>query len=418
LINIGRISPALLYALAFLALAGGSAVSQTRDLDSMTTEEWVADLDFLCRELPAGHKNLFFKISEDRFREMAEELRSLIPELERAQIQVGFLKLVAAVGDAHTRIYIAPTNALPLMVYWFDDGIFILNTTEEYRGALYRRITGVGGRPIEEVIDSLRLVIPDENEAQVKNAVGSLLTDTYLLVGLGLIGNNSKTSLTFRGGEGVDTTMEIQAVPLSEPPAWLVDITDEEDVPLYRRNADLYYWYHFLEDSGTLYVKYNACRPMPDESFAEFTEEVFGVLDGQDARRLVIDLRHNGGGNSGLFAPFLEKIKKRDAINQKGRLFVLVGRRTFSSAVLNALEMKNQTEALIAGEPTGGKPNHFGEIRLLRLPNSGLPVQYSTKYFSVSDEDTPSLIPDIAVEMNLQHFLNGIDPVLDSALTY
>ena len=42
---------------------------------------------------------------------------------------------------------------------------------------------------------------------------------------------------------------------------------------------------------------------------------------------------------------------------------------------------QNDTEAIFIGEPTGGRPNHFGEVKSFNLPNSGLSVRYSTKYF-------------------------------------
>jgi hypothetical protein len=403
-------------AIVLFCLAGASSAVQTGIMDSLSAKEWAEDLDFLASELPKRHKNLFFKLSEERFFETVKDFRSRIPVMEREEILVGFMKILASVGDSHTDTYIRPSHALPLMLYWFDDGVAVLNTTKEYEEALYGRITAIGGYPLEEVIEAFGLVIPHENDAQVKNKLGSLLTRTDILFGLGLIPDKNKASLTFRDEEGVEQTLEFQAVPMSSRPEWMVDSDNTENVPLYRQNADLFYWYRYLPDSRTIYIKYNACRNIPEQPFPEFTAEVFDFLDRQNVRRLVIDLRHNGGGNSGIFAPFLDEIKKREPINQKGHLYVLIGRRTFSSAILNALELKNQTAALLAGEPTGGKPNHFGEIKLFQLPHSKIPIQYSTKYFAIASEDTSSLLPDIPVEVNLDDYLNDVDPVLEAVI--
>jgi C-terminal processing protease CtpA/Prc len=103
-------------------------------------------------------------------------------------------------------------------------------------------------------------------------------------------------------------------------------------------------------------------------------------------------------------------------INQKGRLFVIIGRRTFSSAILNALDLKKKTAAVFYGEPTGGKPNHFGEIETLTLPHLKLKVSYSTKYFQFVDGDDPSLMPDVLVELTLDDYLALRDPVLEAIL--
>ena len=48
--------------------------------------------------------------------------------------------------------------------------------------------------------------------------------------------------------------------------------------------------------------------------------------------------------------------------------------------MMNAVHLEQETQVLTVGEPTGGKPNNFGEIKTFSLPNSGLTVRYSTKY--------------------------------------
>jgi hypothetical protein len=92
-------------------------------------------------------------------------------------------------------------------------------------------------------------------------------------------------------------------------------------------------------------------------------------------------------------------------------------RSTFPSAILNALVLRNETAATLIGEPTAGKPNHFGEVRTLELPNSAIKVSYSTKYFRDSDDDSPSLRPDILVEQTSADYLVGHDPVLDAIIS-
>jgi hypothetical protein len=69
------------------------------------------------------------------------------------------------------------------------------------------------------------------------------------------------------------------------------------------------------------------------------------------------------------------------------------------------------------GEPTGGKPNHFGEVKTLRLPRTKLEVSYSTKFFPQSFEDTPSLMPDVAVEISVADHQARRDPFLEAILS-
>jgi hypothetical protein len=43
-------------------------------------------------------------------------------------------------------------------------------------------------------------------------------------------------------------------------------------------------------------------------------------------------------------------------------------------------------------------------------------VTYSTKYFSHSKVDTPSFMPDENIEITLQDFKEGRDPILEAVI--
>ena len=102
-------------------------------------------------------------------------------------------------------------------------------------------------------------------------------------------------------------------------------------------------------------------------------------------------------------------MKKNPQIN----IYVVIGRETFSSAILNAMDFKRLTKAIFIGEETAGKPNHFGEVRSFQLPMSKVYVGYSTKYFKKTDENINTLKPDIPLEMSFSDFTKGIDPVFE-----
>ena len=206
--------------------------------------------------------------------------------------------------------------------------------------------------------------------------------------------------------------------PVRDPVDWYVNIGETTGWPLYRRNRNTLYWYEHLKDSGTLYFKYNSCQNMPDRPFPEFSGELLARLKTEPIERLVIDLRNNGGGNSMILMPFVAELAKIEKINRTGQLFVILGRQTFSSAILNAIALREQTRAQFFGEPTGGKPNHYGEVKSIQLPHTKIAVSYSTKFFRHSKEDTPSLLPDHTVEMSIEDYVAGRDPVLEAILKH
>ncbi len=188
--------------------------------------------------------------------------------------------------------------------------------------------------------------------------------------------------------------------------------------PLYLQNADKYYWYEYLADSKTLYLNYRRCANMMSLPFSKFSEELLKFVDENPVERMVIDLRLNGGGASTIFDPFIVALSKHEDVNQAGKLLVLIGRGTFSSAYLNALRLKRETKAILVGEPTGQRPNAYGEVKTMNLPHSKLLAQYSTKYFKTMDGDPPTLAPDILVERSSWDYASGRDPVLERALKY
>src|SRR5262249_54160941 len=152
----------------------------------------------------------------------------------------------------------------------------------------------------------------------------------------------------------VSVKEEIKLIrPFDSPPA---------KTPLYLRNPDEYYWYEYLADSKTLYFHYRRCAEMPERPFDRFAMALLRFMNENPVERMVIDLRLNGGGNSFILMPFINALSRRRDVNQTGRLFVLIGRGTFSSAYLNALRLKLTTKAILVGEPTGQKPNSYGEI--------------------------------------------------------
>lgn len=65
-----------------------------------------------------------------------------------------------------------------------------------------------------------------------------------------------------------------------------------------------------------------------------------------------------------------------------GNTYVLTSASSFSSAMLFALYIKDNSLGAIIGEPPGNAANGCGDVTLFRLPNSGLMLRCSTKIFT------------------------------------
>ena len=121
---------------------------------------------------------------------------------------------------------------------------------------------------------------------------------------------------------------------------------------------------------------------------------MFALADSLQPARMVLDIRDNLGGNGGLNRYPVQQIVRRPWLDRPDRLFVIIGRRTFSAGQQFANLLEAWTQATFVGEPTGQRPSQYGDHRPLELPNSHLTVMISTVFHQAPDEfDRREFIP-------------------------
>ncbi|KPJ59784.1 MAG: hypothetical protein AMJ46_09845 [Latescibacteria bacterium DG_63] len=100
----------------------------------------------------------------------------------------------------------------------------------------------------------------------------------------------------------------------------------------------------------------------------------------------------------------------------KGKLIVLISNRTFSAAVDFATILCDNDLATFVGEPTGGRPDSFGDVISMELPNTGFLVGVSYKIFRRPNSDRKdeiSLFPDYEVSTTYEDYRKGIDTQME-----
>jgi hypothetical protein len=133
---------------------------------------------------------------------------------------------------------------------------------------------------------------------------------------------------------------------------------------------------------------------------------------------LVLDVRYNGGGNNFFNRSVIHGLIRSDKMNVRGRIYVLIGRTTFSAAGNLVTKLANETEAVFVGEPSGSRPNHWGDARRVTLPESGLDVSISSLYWQDGGpfNEEAWLAPSVAVDALSGDWAAGRDPVLEMTL--
>jgi hypothetical protein len=383
---------------------------------------WQQDIDYLASQLPALHRNAFFSVERTVFEAQAEALSAQAPQLSDTEIVAGMAELAAMIGDGHTyldvRCSLPDRPLLPLQLGWYGDDLVVTGAPEAYRDAIGARVARIGSASIEVALAAITPLIAHDNEQQLRNLSADFLRMPDLLEAQGIASSSEQVAFQLVHADGRVAELNIAPQPANAP----IDYLRLYDVlpispPLRTAGGDRIYWYRYLPEHQTIYLQYNRAADDPDLPFADFTQELFAFIEANPVERIIIDLRFNGGGASWIIEPLVDSLRAHPTLSQPERVRVLIGARTFSSALMNAIELQEELGATLIGTPTGGRPNGYGETRSFTLPNSGLRVQYSTRFFrNLPGNNAPALEPDIVAPITWADLLAGADPALQLAL--
>ena len=403
-------------------LVAGLAYSQTDE----RAVRWHQDFEALSAGLKAtgfriaggiasrGQKD--FALLYPNFDREIQSIEADVPHLTDAEVLLRLMHLMASAHVAHNTIQTPAgmgfLNRLPVDFVWFPDGFAVFAATSEHKDALGARVVKIGDLTPESLLSQLEPYISYENTAELHRGATELMNARGVLEHLNLIGDDGSVSLQLEKPDGQLLKL---ALPLADARVQKTNLAEGLPMPLYRSHPGVYYWHQYLEDSQSLFISYNRCANDPKRRFDEFARQVLADADAHAVKRVVIDLRWNGGGNSAVMGPLISGLKSR--LKSVGQVYVLIGPSTFSSAVDNAVELQKSVSAKLVGMPSGGMPGGYGEVAKLTLPNSKLVIRYTTKNFgTVAKGGAKTLIPDIQAPLRIADFLAGRDPVLEAAI--
>ncbi|MGI9078699.1 MAG: S41 family peptidase [Gemmatimonadaceae bacterium] len=375
----------------------------------LTAEQWRVDLDELIRILTLEHGSPFHRVSREAFEAEAARVRAQLSSLTGAAVATAFRRLSMLIGDGHTGVsLLRGSPRYPVLTFWFADGLRVVQTTREHRHLLGARLKAVDGVPFRTIAARLRSYSPlGETDWSWRADLPYLINRPELLqsVGLALKG---PSVWTFEAANG--RTERVTLIPAELPAVGQEHLGGQP--PLWARQPEEQFWSEFWPGTRTLYVNFRGYDELARNSAALAAE-----LDAKRPRRLIIDMRDNGGGDYTRGRELLlPVITQRPWINRRDAVFVLVGRHTFSAAMANAADFKSRTNATLVGEPIGEKPNSWQEPRRFYLPNSGLPVNVSTRWYAFAANGENAIEPHVKAEPRWQDWARGRDNAIAAIL--
>ena len=409
------------------------AVNPIQAQIELTDEQWRQDLSFLQQLVHKDYPFLFKKTTAENFDQMISQLHDDIPKLQDHEIMVGFARIISSFQYGHTSLWLGREHhgfhQMPYNLYVFNDGIYIQGVHKDYPEALGAQVLKVESTPVEEVLAAIRPVVPAENDQYFKAHGLHYLGSPEVLHAQGVTSElKSTVTLTLKKDDKVfDQTFEhfelkenprTYGLLLAEDP-WL-DARSNAATPLWLKHLDKVYYFEHLPQQKAVYVRHSRIRNDEQESIKSFYGRLFEFVENNEVERLILDYRLNGGGNNYLNKPVITGILGCEKINQPGKLFVLLGRRTYSACQNLVNEIDNYTEAIFVGEPTSENINFYGDNHKVELPQSKMVVRLSFAWWQDKPpwENAPWLAPDIAVDMSFADYRDNRDPLLEAVWEY
>ena len=405
----------------------------------LSKEQACFDINALMYALSQVHPDVFSVCKQaDLLRAVNKAKISLSDSVTPIQLYKTLAPIVTMIGDGHTNLWF-PYNSLfthelkrlPVFVNVMTDRSLICSTSLDSiipRGAKVLSINNISS---DSLINSMMPYASGEKPNFKLSRIDNLFTALFHMLHYA---DEYKVEYKPEGSKKVLTHIY--------PAAPWEDI--QKRCPS-TRSGKKYERYSYSVDSlnNIAVMDFREFRDIP--GMKVFADSMFSELKNKRIGNLIIDIRNNGGGNSGVgdvllrylspepfiqmekvlvkVTPLTSKLMGADALQPSltfneidstqfikpntvveghytGNVYLLISNRTFSSAASFAWAFKECGMGKVIGEETGGMNVHYGDILSYDLPISGLSASMPFKRFwqlNADENDVHGTLPDVAV---------------------
>lgn len=318
--------------------------------------------------------------------------------VEPATFDLALARITALADNGHTVNFAAPRSRryerADLRLTPFGDQFYVLRVKAENADLLGARLVAIDGVPIETV-RGLGRSLAGGTPAWRDRSVPYFLESPPQLRALGVGKAASPPVYRFFTLEGKEVERTFSVSPAGadrvggnatrwmfpvlaplEDRTWKTLLAPEMAPWSLQEPVKRFRWRHDAS-LDALVIEMRQSSNAGEERLADFFAAVEKAVADLKPANLVLDLRHNGGGDLTTTRDFAERLPKL----VKGRVFALISPWTFSAAISTVGYLKQAApgRVTLVGETVGDRLHFFAEGRPVTLANSKEVVLFATE---------------------------------------
>ena len=378
-------------------------------------EGWRRDLDYLYNEALRVSPDYRNGNAPAAFTNAYQELKKNIPGLSLAQFIVGLNRMLATLRQGHTGLFGGGgIHNLPVQFYVFPEGIYVVRASEQHQSLAGSRLVSIGRTSAEDALRLMNRMQSVDGDMEYVGLGAMLLRKAEYLEGSGIDIDVNAVQITVEspegqretvtlGGPDIQGSMKLPAPPRVQPPMFL-------------RNVKENHWEQALPERNAVYVQLNQVSNDPDESLPAFGTRLWNVLEARKPGNLIVDVRHNTGGSTSLYPELLRTIIAYTRVPDR-KVYVLIGRHTYSAAGNFITDLERLVNPVFVGEASGECCNLNGDFAQVRLPHTGLTGTIAGVRWNLSHDvfdGRREMSPQVPVQLTAAAYFAGLDPALEA----
>jgi tetratricopeptide (TPR) repeat protein len=384
------------------------------------TEGWRTDIDYLVAEIKrVNHKYRNQPFPED-FMKRYRDLKRDVPKLTDDQVFTGMGAMLSTLHQGHLNVAIlpetrlTPLRTLPVQFYAFPEGIYIVGSDDKNKDLVGAEVVKIEDTSPAEVLRQIEEHTSVENPIKIMWSGMQPLGTLQVLRGLGVLkpGHDS-VRLSLRAKDGQTFERLLASVPTAQnrklvPPP---NVT----APLFVKDVRRAHWLEALPENDAVFLQLNQVAPDTDETMAQFGLKVRKFLTDTPVKNVILDVRHNNGGNTMTYPELLRTLIAHTT-KEGNRLYVIIGRGVYSATGNLITDLERLANPIFVGEPSGGFGNQDGDESNVTLPYSGIRGWLTSVWWQYSHpwDERRSITPNVPVQLTAKAYFEGRDPAMET----